>query len=427
MVFDSLSTLSLQNTVKSPISFNFGSYSYREIFFDSSFFQFNFGFLTTPVSTAIGNSNFKCLVFENANNVLTLSDKWKQLDLSTLSSVKLYPKVEIEDPSSILYTMKCYGSGVPTGVNTSSMQLIWKDSTADVQTATSLSLPSNYVASASGTVSASLTTKRFVSEGMKAFYTFSISANVALDENSRIYFNFHMNVGSKLDREGSVECYTRLNGVIDDTEAVFSYCEFTYDHQIVLWNNRNLATNTVFYVDIFNIQQPKASDTTPNTITVSIDTDGDYNGGIFGTNDVTDTAASSNTINNIIIEDTSMSSTFIRTPQDITIKFDTITNILTGGANIYLLFPAEYGEWINRGSTLNTANSTCLLEADNNAGVNVLNACLFISKRVLKMTVNTGTSHNLHTIKLKSIYSPSKLPEGKYNQYRFKLFMVDGT
>lgn len=212
-----------------------------------------------------------------------------------------------------------------------------------------------------------------------------------------------------------------------DTEAVFSYCEFTYDHQLVLWNNRNLATNTVFYVDIFNIQQPKASDTTPNTITVSIDTDGDYSGGINGTDDVTDTAAASNTINNIIIEETSMSSTFIRTPQDITIKFDTISNIITGGSNVYLLFPAEYGEWINRGSTLNTANSSCVLEADNNAGSNVLNACSFISKRVLKMTVNTGTSHNLHTISLKNIYSPSKLPEGKYNQYRFKLFMVDGT
>lgn len=92
MVFDSLSTLSLQNSVMTPISFNFGSYSYREIFFDSSFFQFNFGFLTTPVSTAIGNSNFKCLVFENNNNVLTLSDKWKKLDLSSLNSVKLYPK-----------------------------------------------------------------------------------------------------------------------------------------------------------------------------------------------------------------------------------------------------------------------------------------------------------------------------------------------
>lgn len=80
------------------------------------------------------------------------------------------------------------------------MSLIWKDSSADVQTATALAIPNNYVAPGSGTVTASLTTKRFVSEGMKAFYTFSISANVALDENSRIYFNFHMNVGSKLDR-----------------------------------------------------------------------------------------------------------------------------------------------------------------------------------------------------------------------------------
>ena len=200
--------------------------------------------------------------------------------------------------------MKCYGAGVPTGGNDTDMSLVWKDAGVNLQTATPVS-PPTYDLPATGTVTATLTTKRFVSEGMKSFYTFSIVvADADLNENSRIYFDFHMNVGSKLDREGSVECYTRLNGVIDDTEAVFSYCEFTYDHQIVLWNNRDLPRTTTFYVDIFNIQQPSATDTTPNSITVSVDGDSDYEGGIHGFDSITDSAASSNTITDIIIEST---------------------------------------------------------------------------------------------------------------------------
>ena len=63
MNFEVPTTLSLQNNVKSPISFNFGSFSFRETFYDSSTFQFNFGFLTTPVNDAKTASNFKCLVF----------------------------------------------------------------------------------------------------------------------------------------------------------------------------------------------------------------------------------------------------------------------------------------------------------------------------------------------------------------------------
>ena len=111
---------------------------------------------------------------------------------------------------------------------------------------------------------------------MKAFYTFTVTASTALDVNSRIYFDFHFNVGSRLDKEGYVECYTRLNSVMDDSEAVFSYCEFISNQQLVLWNNRDLSASTPLYIDIYNIQQPMSSDTSPNSIVVTLDTDGDY-------------------------------------------------------------------------------------------------------------------------------------------------------
>lgn len=62
------------------------------------------------------------------------------------------------------------------------------------------------------------------------------------------------------------------------------------------------------------------------------------------------------------------------------------------------------------------------------AGTNRLSACQFISKRILKMTLSAATATNLHTLRISNIYSPSKIPEGRYNQYRFKLFMsTDNT
>lgn len=59
---------------------------------------------------------------------------------------------------------------------------------------------------------------------------------------------------------------------------------------------------------------------------------------------VNDVASGSNAITDIIITSTSVSSVYIRTPQVITIKFNTVTNVLnTVGMNLYLLLPGPYG------------------------------------------------------------------------------------
>ena len=61
--------------------------------------------------------------------------------------------------------MQCYGAGVPTGTNTTDMELYWKDysysTTYTIQTATVISIPITYLTAASGTVTASLSAKRF--------------------------------------------------------------------------------------------------------------------------------------------------------------------------------------------------------------------------------------------------------------------------
>ena len=132
----------------------------------------------------------------------------------------------------------------------------------------------------SSTLTVSLHSKRFTNPGMKGFYTFEISSSSPLDEDARIYFDFNFNLNSRLDNEGYVECYIRTSAAASDADATFSYCEFNYERQLVLWNNLAIGSSTNFYVDIFNIQQPKTGDTSPNVITVSLDIDGDYSNGV---------------------------------------------------------------------------------------------------------------------------------------------------
>lgn len=223
------------------------------------------------------------------------------------------------------------------------MSLIWTDNSDTVQQAANISY-GGYLPAATGTVTASVSSRRFYSEGMKSFYTFQIQTNTPLDENSKIYFDFHFNLGSRLDREGSVECYTRLNSADTDIQAVFSYCEFTSNQQLVLWNNQDVTSNTNFYVDIFNIQLPKSTDTTPNKIVVTVDADSDYSGGVNGSATITDSASSSAAIIDMHIISTSLSNNYIRNPHDITIQFDTVSvSVLSGMTKLYLLLPPAYG------------------------------------------------------------------------------------
>jgi hypothetical protein len=131
-----------------------------------------------------------------------------------------------------------------------------------------------------------------------------------------------------------------------------------------------------------------------------------------------------NAISKISILSTSVDNSYIRTTQSLTINFDmNVVNVFaTAGKNIYLELPFSYSEWIRRSDTLNTADATCYME-ETSAGVNIATACVYISKRVLRITVGASTAQKF-TIKLKNLKSPSYLPSGKNNQYRFNLFCV---
>lgn len=96
--------------------------------------------------------------------------------------------------------MGCYGSSVTNAINMSPMTLTWIDGASNVQTANSLTYSaSNYRTAASAGLTVALTNKRFNTQGMKAFYSFSLTSTQALTSSTRIYFNFHFKLSSRLD------------------------------------------------------------------------------------------------------------------------------------------------------------------------------------------------------------------------------------
>lgn len=94
MNLNSLAFSSTMQATRSRISYIFGASSYRETFFSTSTWLFNFGFLTNPNSgTYNARSNFRCMVQEGPNSTaLSQSSSFSTLSLSSFSSVTITPK-----------------------------------------------------------------------------------------------------------------------------------------------------------------------------------------------------------------------------------------------------------------------------------------------------------------------------------------------
>lgn len=43
------------------------------------------------------------------------------------------------------------------------------------------------------------------------------------------------------------------------------------------------------------------------------------------------------------------------------------------------------------------------------------------------MTLSANTNYNLHKLILTNIYSPSMVPSGRYNQFRYKLYTTSNS
>jgi len=84
---------STMRTSRSSVYFSFGPSSYREVFYSTSTFIFDYGFMRSPNSNYVSRSNFRCMVYEGPNSTsLSLSSSWSTLTLSNLALVTLTPK-----------------------------------------------------------------------------------------------------------------------------------------------------------------------------------------------------------------------------------------------------------------------------------------------------------------------------------------------
>ena len=96
------------------------------------------------------------------------------------------------------------------------------------------------------------------------------------------------------------------------------------------------------YVDVYNIEQPKATDITNNQkISLTIDLDDTYMNGANAFGEVNDNFNSlepmTNSVTKISILDASVDSNFIRATQTLTIKMDMgLTTVFASNRNLYL-------------------------------------------------------------------------------------------
>ena len=329
--------------------------------------------------------------------------------------------------------MNCFGGGIPTATNSTDMTIAWREGAITLQTASNITLSSfNLSTAPPTTASLAFNAKRFNTVGMKALYSLRVSSPVSLTSSARFYFDFHMILSPYLDNNGVVECYIRTSATMDDTQAKYTYCAFTTWWQLMVWNNQaSIASGAYFYVDIYNIDLPKSTDidSTSQYIMVTIDTDGDYSNGVAATAELGDTVPGSTTPTDFYIVSTSVDSNYILSTQKLTINIDLLaanTGVFTTGNTLYVLFPASYAVWNYRSQTIPvTWSASGMFCAFNRTNVttNLATACQFISQRILKITVGSVTNQ-LYTLTLANINTPASIPSGKFNQYRFNLFIA---
>jgi hypothetical protein len=87
--------------------------------------------------------------------------------------------------------------------NTLSVSAVWTDSSSNIQTsASNISYISSTPVLNFSTLS--LLYKRFNTQGMLGYYTFSLSADIVIDSNSRFYFQFPYSIMSSFNYDKQI-------------------------------------------------------------------------------------------------------------------------------------------------------------------------------------------------------------------------------
>jgi hypothetical protein len=134
-----------------------------------------------------------------------------------------------------------------------------------------------------------------------------------------------------------------------------------------------------------------------------------------------------------IVLTTTVNNNFILDLQTLEIKVDMMgTAVFSSATSLYVLLPASYAQWITRADTIPvtypadpTTGQVCEF---NQTGMttNYATACTFISQRILRIDLNAVTAQ-FFTLRLMNIHTPAAVPNGKFNQFRFKLFLAGAS
>jgi hypothetical protein len=130
----------------------------------------------------------------------------------------------------------------------------------------------------------------------------------------------------------------------------------------------------------------------------------------------------------------SVDSNYILSTQTLTMLIDMRGGaVFSAGTAIYVLFPAAYAQWITRSQTIPVSypadpstGKYCSFNKTGDASTNYASACTFISQRILKIDVSAVT-FQYFTLLLMNINTPAAVPSGKFNQYRFRLFLAGAS
>jgi len=123
----------------------------------------------------------------------------------------------------------------------------------------------------------------------------------------------------------------------------------------MVWNINSLAANAAFYIDIFNIDQPKSTDITGNQkIGLSITSSSLYSTGNLAYVETADVTPIVGTPADIIILSAAVDNIYILSTQTLTMTFDTQAGGTTifPSNNLFVIFPSSYAQWITRDQTL---------------------------------------------------------------------------
>lgn len=380
-----VSTLRLQFKASSP----------RDNFYADSFVEINLGFLGAANQPAVGKG-FRCAVRQLlSSGSYNASSLFKEIDYSSLTALKIYPKYEFSNPSSLTFSLSCINALVGSG--TASLSAKWTDAGAvNYQTSAAVTAPTLLAAATSLSVSAF--SKAYNNQGSEAFLTFELAVGSALSITARLYLQFSGAVPPRLNRDGYAECYMRASLTSAYTQ---SYCEFLADNILVLYNTVELAAAGTLVVDVLGVAvSPEL--TNSHTVQLTLDEDADLSNGVLGSASTSELAPGPVPTNTITITAVTSSTAFTKAQLILTVAFSVpgAASLISASNKLFLILPSEFAVWNTKGGT-----PVCSLATAAAPSANLASACTFLSKRLVQLTVSASSATDF-VMTVSGIYSP---------------------